>query len=123
MEEKNEKTPEDLAAIAYLDKLRSGEGETMPEGLLLACVVKVIAYEEVPKAHEKYAMATVRGAGNREWRVCVSRYYLEERRCPSSRSSRRIETASSVENRRLRRSFFVSVFGCEKGSLGSFPSG
>lgn len=78
MEEKQEKTPEDLAAIAYLDRLRAGEGETMPEGLPLACVVKVVAYEEVPKAHEKYAMATVRGAGNREWRMCVSRYYLEE---------------------------------------------
>ena len=76
--EKAEKTPEELAEIAYLDKLRTCEGEEMPVGLPLACVVKVIAYEEVPKAGEQYAMATVEGRDGRTWRLCVRRYYLEE---------------------------------------------
>ena len=60
--EKTPKTPEELAAIAYLDKLRTCEGEAMPAGLPLACFVKVVAYEEIPKACEQYAMATVEGA-------------------------------------------------------------
>ena len=76
--EKSEKTPEELAEIAYLDKLRTCEGEAMPTGLPLACVVKVIAYEEVPKASEQYAMATVEGRDGRTWRLCIRRYYLEE---------------------------------------------
>ena len=76
--EKPEKTPEELAEIAYLDKLRTCEGEAMPTGLPLACVVKVIAYEEVPKASEQYAMATVEGRDGRTWRLCIRRYYLEE---------------------------------------------
>lgn len=75
---KPEKTPEDLAAIACLDRLRTCEGEVAPEGLPLACIVKVVAYEDVPKANEKYAMATVRGPDGREWRLCINRYYLEE---------------------------------------------
>ena len=77
-EEKPEKTPEELAEIAYLDKLRSCEGEAMPVGLPLACVVKVVAYEEVPKANEQYALVTVEGRDGRTWRLCVRRYYLEE---------------------------------------------
>ena len=76
--EKRPKTPEELAEIAYLDKLRSCEGEAMPVGLPLACVVKVVAYEEVPKASEQYAMATVEGRDGRSWRLCIRRYYLEE---------------------------------------------
>ena len=76
--EKQPKTPEELAEIAYLDKLRSCEGEAMPVGLPLACVVKVVAYEEVPKANEQYAMATVEGADGRTWRLCIRRYYLED---------------------------------------------
>lgn len=76
--EKPPKTAEDLAAIAYLDKLRSCEGEEMPIGLPLACVVKVVDYEEVPKASEQYAMATVEGRDGRTWRLCIRRYYLEE---------------------------------------------
>ena len=76
--EKPEKTPEELAEIAYLDKLRTCEGEAMPTGLPLACVVKVIAYEEVPKASEQYAMATVEGRDGRTWRLCIRRNYLEE---------------------------------------------
>ena len=72
------KTPEEMAEIAYLDKLRSCEGEEMPVGLPLACVVKVVAYEEVPKASEQYAMATVEGWNGQTWRVCIRRYYLEE---------------------------------------------
>ena len=73
-----QKTPEELAAIAYLDKLRTCEGEEMPVGLPLACVVKIVAYEEVPKANECYAMATVEGRDGRTWRLCIRRYYLEE---------------------------------------------
>ena len=76
--EKQPKTPEEQAAIAYLDKLRTCEGEAMPVGLPLACVVKVVAYEEIPKASEQYAMATVEGRDGRTWRMCIRRYYLEE---------------------------------------------
>ena len=76
--EKPKKTPEELAEIAYLDKLRTCEGEAMPVGLPLACVVKVVAYEEIPKASEQYAMATVEGRDGRTWRLCIRRYYLEE---------------------------------------------
>ena len=72
------KTLEEVAAIAYLDKLRTCEGEAMPVGLPLACVVKVVAYEEIPKASEQYAMATVEGRDGRTWRICIRRYYLEE---------------------------------------------
>jgi len=76
--QKTPKTAEDLAAIAYLDKLRFGDGEVKPVGLPLACVVKVVEYEEVPKASEQYAMATVEGRDGRTWRLCIRRYYLEE---------------------------------------------
>ena len=76
--EKPAKTPEQLAEIAYLDKLRSCEGEVTPVGLPLACVVKVVGYEEVPKAGEQYALVTVEGRDGRTWRLCVRRYYLEE---------------------------------------------
>ena len=76
--EKLPKTLEELAAITYLDKLRTCEGEAMPAGLPLACVVKVVAYEEIPKASEQYAMATVEGRDGRTWRLCIRRYYLEE---------------------------------------------
>ena len=76
--EKPEKTPEELAEIAYLDKLRTCEGEAMPVGLPLACIVKVVAYEEIPKASEQYAMATVEGRDGRTWRLCIRRYYLED---------------------------------------------
>ena len=50
----------------------------MPVDLPLACIVKVIGYEEVPKANECYAMATVEGWNGQTWRVCIRRYYLEE---------------------------------------------
>ena len=76
--EKPEKTPEELAAIAYLDRLRTCEGEAMPTGLPLACVVKIVGYEEIPKANECYALATVEGRDGRTWRLCIRRYYLEE---------------------------------------------
>ena len=76
--EKPVKTPEELAQIAFLDRLRSGEGERMPVCLPLACVVKIVRYEELPKAHECYALATVRGPGDREWKLTVNRHYLEE---------------------------------------------
>ena len=72
--EKTPKTPEELAAIAYIDKLRTCEGEEVPVGLPLACIVKVVAYEEIPKASEQYAMATVEGWNGQTWRVCIRRY-------------------------------------------------
>ena len=78
MGETQEKSPEELAEIAYLDKLRTCEDEAMPTGLPLACIVKVVGYEEVPKASEQYAMATVEGRDGRMWRLCIRRYYLEE---------------------------------------------
>jgi len=71
------KTAEELAAIAYLDKLRVGEGEEKPSDLPLACVVKIVDYEEIPKANEQYALATVEGRDGRRWRMCIRRYYLE----------------------------------------------
>lgn len=74
---KPEKTPEDLAAIALLDRLRTGDGDVRQVGLPLACIVKVIDYFEVPKANERYAMATVEGRDGRTWRMCIFRYYLE----------------------------------------------
>ena len=67
------KTAEDLAAIAYLDKLRSGEGEKPPENLPLACIVKVLESEDVPKANEAYSMVRVEGPEGRTWRLCVYR--------------------------------------------------
>ncbi len=67
-----ERTAEDDAAIAYLDKLRKCEGEQAPI-VPLACVVKVTAVEDVPKAGERYAMATVEAPGAKTWRVCVLR--------------------------------------------------
>ena len=67
--EKPEKTPEELAEIAYLDKLRTCVGEEMPIDLPLACVVKVVGYEEVPKAGEQYAMAMVEGRDGRTWQI------------------------------------------------------
>ncbi len=71
--EKPPKTAEDLEAIAILDNLRAGGGDTRPEGLPLACVVKVTDYVQVHKAREAYAMATVEGPEGRTWRLCVYR--------------------------------------------------
>ena len=77
-ETKPEKTPEELAQIAYLDKLRTCEDEPMPTGLPLACVVKVVGYEDIPKANDQYALATIEGRGKRTWRLCINRNYLEK---------------------------------------------
>ena len=70
---RRERTPEDDAAVAVLDALRAGTGETKPTGLPLACVVKVVDCTDVPKAHDAYSMVTVTGPGNRSWRMCVRR--------------------------------------------------
>ena len=67
------KTPEDLAAIAFLDSLRTGNGETPPEGLPLACIVRIEERVDVPKAHEAYALVRVAGPAGRTWRLCVFR--------------------------------------------------
>lgn len=67
------RTEQDWANIAYLEKLRDCLDEEMPDGLPLACPVKVLEYSEVPMAHEKYAMVTVYGPDDRMWRMCVFR--------------------------------------------------
>lgn len=77
-ETKPVKTPEELAQIDYLDKLRTCEDEPMPTGLPLACVVKVVGYEDIPKANDQYALATIEGRGKRTWRLCINRNYLEK---------------------------------------------
>jgi len=66
------RTAADEAAIACLDKLRACEGEEPPV-VPLACVVRVTDIEEIPKAGERYAMATVETLGSKTWRVCVVR--------------------------------------------------
>jgi len=70
---KPEKTPEDLADIALLDALRRGDGESPPENIPLACIVKVLEYSEVPKANEAYAMVRVAGPNDATWRLCIYR--------------------------------------------------
>ena len=75
---KEPKTPEELAAIAFLDRLRTGEGETAPENLPRACVVEIVDYVEIPKANERYALATVSAGKGRQWKLCIGRYYLEK---------------------------------------------
>lgn len=67
------KTAEDLKAIAVLDALRDCAGESMPAEFPLACIVKVLASEDVPKANEAYAMVMVEGADGVRWRMCVRR--------------------------------------------------
>ncbi len=66
-------TPEDTAAVAFLDDLRECKGEKYPAGLPLACVVKVLEYADVPKANEAYALVRVEGADGRTWRMCIYR--------------------------------------------------
>lgn len=72
-----EQTPEeaaaDEAAIAFLDDLRACPGEAYPDGLPLACIVKVLDYRDIPKANEAYALVRVEGADKRTWRMCVNR--------------------------------------------------
>jgi hypothetical protein len=72
-----EQTPEeaaaDEAAIAFLDELRECPGEAYPDGLPLACIVKVLDYQDIPKANEAYALVRVEGADKRTWRMCVNR--------------------------------------------------
>ncbi len=67
------KSEEELAEIAYLDALRRGDGETKPVGLPLACLVRILDCEDVPKANDAYSMVRVEGANGRTWRLCVYR--------------------------------------------------
>ena len=73
---RKDRTPEDDAAIACLDRLRACADEERPS-VPLACVVRVTDVEDVPKANERYAMASVEAAGARKWRVCVVRGTVE----------------------------------------------
>ena len=67
------KTLEDLEAIAYLETLRKGEGESKPADLPLACRVLVIDEQNVPKANDAYKMVTVETKGAKRFRLCLSR--------------------------------------------------
>ena len=67
------KTAEDLAAIAVLDALRDAKPDEIPKDLPLACVVKVLDYEDIHKANDMYAMVTVQGPDEQKWRMCVLR--------------------------------------------------
>lgn len=71
------KTAEDIAAIAVLDALREAKGETLPDDLPLACIVKVTEYVDVPKANEAYAMVRVTGPRDKSWRLCVRRHAVK----------------------------------------------
>lgn len=66
------RTAEDERNIAYLDRLRRCEDEPVPK-VPLACVVGVIGIEEIPMAHDHYALMTVRGPNGMTWRMCVER--------------------------------------------------
>ncbi len=67
------RTEEDWRQIEFLNRLRSGIGDEKMTGLPLACIVRVIAYEEVPRANERYALVTVYGPDDKSWRMCVIR--------------------------------------------------
>ena len=76
--EKPEQTPERQAAVAFLDELRSGTDEEMPN-VPLAAVVAVEDYREIPLAKEQYALVTVRGAEGAAWKVAVFRGTVKPR--------------------------------------------
>ena len=67
------KTEEDFKAIEILNRLRAGVGDKMPEGLPLACIVRVVDYEDIHKAGENYAMIAVYGPDDKLWRMCIRR--------------------------------------------------
>lgn len=73
MEQTPEEAAADEAAVAFLNQLRECPGEEYPQGLPLACLVKVIDYQDIPKANEAYALVRVEGANKRTWRMCVYR--------------------------------------------------
>ena len=74
---KPERTAADERNLAYLDMLRKCEGEAMP-ATPLCCVVKVVAYEEVPLANEKYALVTAQGPSGTSWKMCIERGTIEK---------------------------------------------
>lgn len=68
-----EMTPERLAAVKYLDELRSASPENAPE-VPLSAIVYVQDYEEIPLANEMYALVTVTmGEKGQSWKVAVYR--------------------------------------------------
>ena len=71
--ERPEMTPERLAAIKFLDELRSGSDAEMPK-VPLACIVYVKDYQEIPLANEQYALVTVTtGEKGGSWKLAVYR--------------------------------------------------
>lgn len=74
-----EMTPERLAAIKYLDELRSGSDEDIPE-VPLCAIVYVKDYREIPLANEQYAIVTVTtGEKGQSWKVAVYRGSVKPR--------------------------------------------
>jgi len=74
-----EMTPERLEAIKYLDELRSGSDEDMPD-VPLCCIVYVKDYKEIPLANEQYALVTVTtGEKGSCWKVAVYRGHAKPR--------------------------------------------
>ena len=69
---KKEKTPEDIAAIEYLARLRDCTDEEKPV-VPLAGIVKVVSLENVPKANDAWTMVRVEWKNGESWRLCVPR--------------------------------------------------
>ena len=68
-----EMTPERLAAVKFLDELRNGADEEMPN-VPLACIVYVKNYLEIPLANEQYALVTVTtGEKGGRWKLAIYR--------------------------------------------------
>ena len=68
-----EMTPARLTAIKFLDELRTGSDEDMPD-VPLACIVQVKDYREIPLAKELYALVTVTtGEKGSSWKLAVYR--------------------------------------------------
>ena len=72
-------TPERLAAIKYLDELRYGTDDEMPD-VPLSAIVYVKDYREIPLANELYALVTVTtGAKGQSWKLAVYRDTVKPR--------------------------------------------
>ena len=68
-----EMTPERLAAIKFLDELRTGSDEDIPK-VPLSCIVYIKNYQEIPLANEQYALVTVTtGEKGGSWKLAIYR--------------------------------------------------
>ena len=66
-------TAERIAEAKVLERLRFGVDDLPPPVMPLACIVKVVACEDVPLANDKYAMASIYGPDEEIFRLCVAR--------------------------------------------------